>query len=485
MNGTTTTDTRGTHRLSSDLDTLVWLRGRELRAGRKAWTVVASIVGWFAAASVVVLVVGFGVSVGIDQLGTEQLKTLMGPLWLLLAVGPALGGASAETATIGRLGALPVSPRALFLSSWSSAAIDVPYLVATPLVVGIGAGIGGVMGGLAAVGFLVAASAVGQMGAWAWLVYASGRRHPGRWVLIAVSSVVAVVAVAALAGLDVSVLRTIALYPGRQLVDVAGGTGVASAVVAMTVVLATACAAGGPLVETARRREAGGEGPAAPKRRGWSTTSLEGAWSSSLRRAVAVQVTFVTLAITPALPALLGATTSGMQVLGDVVTISLVAILGVNLWSFAGGGITMLLSAPVAARRHVTAMVIALGVPLVVGQLAVTIAAALVGLRGDVVSVFAAITARTALLCAWSVWFSTLHPGVADWDSLRVRPAPPGVALRFALGGAFLLGLYALGRDSVNPVAATLLALAVSGTLGWAASRRAGKRREDLLAVAG
>jgi hypothetical protein len=134
-----------------------------------------------------------------------------------------------------------------------------------------------------------------------------------------------------------------------------------------------------------------------------------------------------------------------------LVTMTLIsggATLAANAWAFAGGGVMMWLSAPVSRASLVLARTVAVGASLLMVLGAALVGAVLAGvsLGGAGTAGFAALL--LALVTCAGLRSGTLHPSMADLDSLRGQPTTLWVAITYTfhtgLGAAGLVILWAV-----------------------------------------
>ena len=154
-------------RLRSDVAVVVWLKARDLAVmmGRPV-LVRAGAAGYVLAVGA--LLAGASYLHSVAPLAVSAVGgTVLVPLWLLWALLPAICGGWGVEESSAALAPYPVRPRVHLLLAWLSAALDLQYLAAVPV---LGAALVATYGPAALVpafDFVVGASAIGQLLAWA------------------------------------------------------------------------------------------------------------------------------------------------------------------------------------------------------------------------------------------------------------------------------------------------------------------------------
>jgi len=447
----------------SDVGLVIWLKGRDLAAmtGRPA-LVRAGAAGYVVAVGA--LLAGAWLLHGVAPLAVSVVGSVLAPLWLLWALLPAMGGSGGVAESAAALAPYPVRPRVHLLSAWLSTALDLQYLAVVPLLAVALVATYGLAGLVPGAGFVVGASAMGQLLAWAL----SAGRRPARGVGLAGTALVIV----ALAGLFVvrghGALAGLGVWPaGWLLAGCRAGAmgswgpclGWALACGAPALVLA---GVGTSLVRRALKTQAAevGSGPAsgrAPSRGlpPWPGAALVVAAIRGVLRSVAFRVAAMMALAIPFV------TTAVFSRVGATMLVSMALITGgqsvaANAWAFDEGGVVVWLSAPVSLVRLVLLRAVAVMACLSVllGALAVGAAAARVSLAGWGTAGFAAML--LLVVTAVGLRTATKYPAAADLDSLHGQPTSSWAVLTYTLragaGAVVLAGAWAV--PAAGPVLA-------------------------------
>lgn len=487
-------DTRG------QLRALLWLRSRELlghrRGARRLRVLAAVLLGW-----IVLAVSSIGKSVELGVLSTSTLLQLAGVAWVLWALVPGLGGGANEVASTQRLAPYPVHPRPVFTASWASSMLDVPYLTVGPLVLGlsaaIGAGLGdgeasltgGAAGLLAAIAFVAGASGLGQLAAWGATWVLAGRRAPGRTALWGVG--VAGLALILGRSFDQYLPTLATLTPGGWLQAAAEAAARGQWAIwggwvgALILPALLAPRAGGRLVRAAWGREARAQGAESRPwgEAGWSGEGSVGravlvAQLRSILRAPAAQVALAGVLLVPASARLAVDPATGVNpgvpltTIGAIAGVSVALAIGCNALGYLAGGTTWLMSAPLERRTLLRASAVAVGLIVLIGQLATTLEAwVLGGTTGGLLAALTLAGARTLALAGAAVRWSVAHPSHADFDSLRTRIAAPRAVAGFLLAATtcnlLVGGVAQAGEMLGHPLLGIVGAYVAAGLLGW------------------
>ena len=440
-------------RLRRDVGVVIWLEGRDL-AGmtRRPGLARAGVAGYVVA--VAALLAGASYLHGVAPLAVSAFGSTLAPLWLLWALLPAIGGGGGVVESESALAPYPVRPQVHLLSSWLSAALDLQYLAVVP---GLAAALAATYGPAALVpafGFVVGASAIGQLLAWAL----GGGLRPARGVGLSGTALVVVVLAAMFLARGQEALSGLGVWPTGWLLTAcrAGAAGSWGPWLVWSLVCASPglvlVGLGTPLVGRALLSRAAGaasgsSGGRAPVRGlpRWPGAALVAAAIRGVLRSVAFRVA-VLMAL--AIPFVAAAVFPGLSAtaLVSIALISGGSSVAANAWAFDEGGVVLWLSAPVSVLRLVllraTVIVVCLGfllVAVVAGALAARVPLAGWGTAGFAVQLLLVVTAvglRTA----------TKYPAAADLDSLRGRPTSPWAVLtytvRAGVGAAVVAGVW-------------------------------------------
>lgn len=465
----------GTGTSTSDYLALLWLRMREAATlAPGPWLIIAAF-GFVAWVMLMATATRFAVSQGqLDpRITLSQTLTAAWALWALL---PLLGGSSGDADSANSLSPYPVHPRAVFLSSWTVALVDIPYLLAAPAIIALAVAEFGAAGVVASVAFLVGTSAIGQLGGWILVAYvAPGHRLAASVIPIALIGGAAVAAGPALIGGVQEAARV--LPPGwlLNLGDAINDGRPAAALGWAAALLSPAFAAlvvGG---HVARRAIAGEARSAGAKERPWGaiTWMAKGsmlramfvAQAHTILRATATRVTFAGLLAVPALANWAGEGTVTVAGIAAVTVIGLAGTLGPNSFAFDAGGAVLALTQPVAARHLVAAKVIVLAAVSAAGGVIATLAGAvLLDEWNDIARNTTIVAGYGLALAGLAVVVSVLRPMPADVDALRSKTVPFGSAAIFSLAAAVCVGVVYLASRA-EPWALGVLAAWVTGAV--------------------
>jgi hypothetical protein len=440
-------------RLRADVGVVLWLKGKDL--GGTGHPVAARVLasGYALAACAVLAAAAYLHQVA--PLSAPTVSVILVPLWLLWALLPAVGGGGVVESSAG-LAPYPVRGRVHLLSAWLSAVLDLQYLVPVPAVTAALVAAYGPAAVLPALAFVVGASAVGQLLAWA----VGGGLRPTRGVGLGGTALAVALVAGAFFVHGRGTLASLGTLPTTWLLngcrDGAGGLWLPwlgwSAVAALPAVVLVGL--GTTLVGRALAARAAGRPPRAA--RGLQTsaglpTSPVAALVTAATRGVLRSVAFRAAALMAlAVPFVTAAAFPGVSAtaLFSMTLISGGATLAANAWAFDAGGVVLWLAAPVSRVRVVLARAVAIGVSLLGLLVAVTVSAVLAGvtLGGAGTAGFTALL-LPVVICA-GLRTATKYPSMADLDSLRGRPTTPWASvtytLRAGLGAALLVSLWAV-----------------------------------------
>ena len=460
-------------RLRSDVAVIAWLQGKELAAmtGRPA-LVRAGVAGYVLAFAL--LVAGASDLHRVAPLNLSAVGSILAPLWLLWALLPSIGGGGGVVENSAALAPYPVRPLVHQLSAWLSAALNFQYLaVVPPLTAALVATFGPSALG-PAFGFVLGASAVGQLLAWAL----AGGLRPARGVGLFGTALVVVV----LAGLFLvrgrDALSGLAVWPTRWLLTacqagVAGSWGpwLGWSLVCAAPALVLVCA-GTQLVGRALFARAAGNasGRGHARQPSWGLPPWPGAalvvvGIRGVLRSMAFRVAAL---MSLAIPFVTSAVSSGVSAtaLVSMALISGGASVAANAWAFDEGGVVVWLSAPISMSR-----LILLRAVVVLAVLSVLLCAVAVGAVAASVPLGWATAGFTAQLLpfvtAVGLRTATKYPAAADLDSLRGQPMSPWAAATFTVRAAVGAGLLA-GAWTVPGVGPILAGAGVAIYCLWA-----------------
>jgi len=451
-------------RLRSDVAVVIWLKGRDLAAmtGRPALAR-AGVVGYVLA--VAALLAGASHLHGVAPLAVSPLGSTLAPLWLLWGLLPAIGGGGGVVGSAAALAPYPVRPRVHLLSSWLSAALDLQYLALVPALATALVATYGLVALVPAFGFVVGASAIGQLLAWAL----GGGLRPARGVGLSGTALVVVVVAGLFLVRGRGALSGLGVWPTGWLL--AGCRAGAAGSWGPWLGWALVCGGpalvllglGTPLVGRALLAQAAGAASGAGRGRApgrglprWPGAALVVAAIRGVLRSVAFRVAALMALAIPFVATAVFSRVSATALV-SVALISGGSSVAANAWAFDEGGVVVWLSAPVSVVRLVllrAAVVLAcLGVLLGVvtaGALAARLPLAGWGTAGFAVLLLLVVTAvglRTA----------TKYPAAADLDSLRGQPTSPWAVLTYTVragaGAALLAGAWTV--PAVGPVLAS------------------------------
>ena len=449
--------------LRSDVAVVIWLKGRDQAAmtGRPA-LVRAGAAGYVLAVGA--LLAGSSYLHSVAPLAVSVVGSVLAPLWLLWALLPAIGGGGGVAESAAALAPYPVRPRVHLLSAWLSTALDLQYLAVVPALAAALVATYGLAGLVPGFGFVVGASVMGQLLAWAL----GGGLRPARGVGLSGTALVVVALVALFVVRGQGALSGLGVWPAGWLLAAcrAGAMGswgpclgLALVCAAPTLVLA---GVGTPLVGRALLARAVGvtAGPRsgrAPSRGlpQWSRAALVVAAVRGVLRSVAFRVAaMMALAIPFVTTAVFSRVSATMLV--SMALISGGQSVAANAWAFDEGGVVAWLSAPVSLVRLVLlrAVVVLACLSVLVGAVVVGALAARVPLAGWGTAGFAAML--LLVVTAVGLRTATKYPAAADLDSLRGRPTSSWAVLTYTVRagvGAAVLAL-AWTVPGVGPVLA-------------------------------
>ena len=455
---------------------LLWLKSREWlgpsRDSSRLFLLGGAAVVWW-----VLLLVGAVLAVRHHRIDPLFLKDVAAGVWPLFALVPLLGGGGGEVVAAQRLAAYPLTPRAVFGAAWAAVLIDVPYLVALPLVIGLQTGLDGAAGFVAAVAFAAGGSATGQLGAWVASLALTGRKRSGLAALLLTGSLVGLLTAAPhLLG---SAARFSQDLPSGWLHSSASAHGLAywGWIAALIAPVPLAVIFGPVLARTALDREAraGGAGALRWGDPGWGSRGsivrmLAVADLRSMTRALGAQVALAGVLAVPALTKMPGVDFAqvSLPAMGTVAAIAAATVLGLNAFAFSAGGASLLLSLPARSIDVIVARAIAVGVCLFAGQAAVTAAGAfaLHSKPSAVVSAIVLAVARSIVLAGMSLAWSVRLPSASDYDSLRARIAAPRSIISFGITAAFVSYLISQGAHDIRGGAGVVVMLIVAAAGG-------------------
>ena len=439
--------------LRSDVAVVIWLKGRDQAAmtGRPA-LVRAGAAGYVLAVGA--LLAGSSYLHSVAPLAVSVVGSVLAPLWLLWALLPAIGGGGGVVESSTALAPYPVRPRVHLLSAWLSTALDLQYLAVVPVLTAALVAAYGLAGLAPAFGFVVGASAIGQLLAWAL----GGGLRPARGVGLSGTALVVVVLAALFLVRGRGALSGLGVWPTGWLLTAcrAGAAGSWWPCLGWSLVCAAPAlvllGVGSPLVGRALLARAvgvsSGPGSARAPSRGlppWSGAAMVVAAIRGVLRSVAFRVAaMMALAIPFVATAIFSRVSATMLVC--MALISGGQSVAANAWAFDEGGVLVWLSAPVSLVRLVLLRAVVVLACLsgllgavVVGALAARVPLAGWGTAGFAVMLLLVVTAaglRTA----------TKYPAAADLDSLRGRPTSPWAVLTYTVrtgaGAAVLAGAW-------------------------------------------
>jgi hypothetical protein len=456
---------RGTtaRRLRRDIGVVIWLKGRDLAGmtGRPGLAR-AGMAGYVLA--VAALLGGAAFLHGVAPLSVSRFGSTLAPLWLLWALLPAIGGGGGAVESAATLAPYPVRPQVHLLSSWLSAALDLQYLAVVPVLAAALAATYGPAALVPAFGFVLGASAVGQLLAWAL----GGGLRPARGVGLSGTALVVVVLAALFLVRGRDALSGLGVWPTGWL-QAACRAGAARSW-GPWLVWSLVCAGpalvlvglGTPLVRRALLARAVGaaSGSSCGRAPGrglprWPGAALVAAAIRGVLRSVAFRVAAL---MALAIPFVAAAVFPGVSVtaLASMALISGGSSVAANAWAFDEGGVVVWLSAPVSVVRLVLlrAAVVVACLGFLLGAVTAGALAARLPLAGWGTAGFALLL--LLVVTAVGLRTATKYPAAADLDSLRGRPTAPWAVLtytvRAGVGAAVLAGAWTV--PDVGPVLA-------------------------------
>lgn len=440
-----------TGRLRADIAVVFWLKGKDL--GDTKHPVAAGLTATAALLATCALIAGAAYLHEVAPPTATTLGVILTPLWLLWAIMPAIGGGGGVVESSAALAPYPVQNRVHLLSAWLSAVLDLRYALPVPAVAAALVAGYGPAALLPVAAFVVGASAVGQMLAWA---VEGGLRRP-RGLGLGSSVLAAVLVTGAFVAQGREFLASMGTMPTSWLLNAcrAGEAGlwvpwlVWSALVACPVLVLAGV--GTRLVGRAMVAQAGGGAARGPQASvglpSYPLAALVGAATPGVLRSVSFRAAAVMSLATPLVcSAILPSVTATALVC--MTLISGGATLAVNAWAFDAGGVVLWLAAPVSRAGLVLARAVTVGISLLVLLASAAVGAVLAGmsLGGADTAGFAALL--LAFVTCAGLRTATRHPSMADLDSLRGRPTTPWVAVTYTLhaglGAAALISLWAL-----------------------------------------
>ena len=455
-------------RIWPEVSAAIWLKSRDLArvAGRpKLGPILLICYGLFA------LALCAGGLVAHAQHRSFATGTLFTPIWLLWALLPAVGAGGGSLDASSSLAPYPVGIATQLTSSWVSALLDVQYLIPLPVVLAGSAINDGAAGLVLGIAFIAGASALGQLATWFSVSGIRVRRGQ--------SLLVTGVAVAALAGVALARRREHAsprklgtIPPTRWLGagaraldrgDIAVAIGWWVVLVSPVVLLLVL---GPRLVRRAtwaRLASPGSRahGHALPRtpRRALAATAWRG-----IVRTLSWRATLFAVVAVPFLTALLSKPLT-FRTLTSVVLISAGATLAANTWSYEGGGVTALLSAPIPRRTIVLIRSAVLAAALLATFFLATAAALVAGPLHARTADIGYVACVLVVITAAGMRTAVASPSSADLDALRSRPATLSAVLAFSarcgLGFSVVAGLWQAGVVGAGIAAAGTLLYAM------------------------
>ena len=324
---------------------LLWLKSREWlgpsRDSSRLFLLAGAALVWWG-----LVLVGAFVAVRNHRIDTFYVSNVAAGVWPLFALVPILGGGGGEVVAAQRLAAYPLTPRAVFGAAWASVLIDVPYLIALPLVIGLQTGADGVSGLVAALAFAAGGSATGQLGAWVASLALTGRKRSGLAALLLTGSLVGLLTAAPhFLG---SAERLSHDLPSGWLhtTSTAHGLGYWGWIAALAAPVPLAVVFGPLLARAALDREAraGGAGALRWGDPGWGSRGsivrmLAVADLRSMTRALGAQVALAGVLAVPALTKMPGVDFAqvSLPAMGTVAAIAAATVLGLNAFAFSAG----------------------------------------------------------------------------------------------------------------------------------------------------
>lgn len=454
---------------------LIWLKSREW-LGPSRDTSRLFLLGGAALTWWMLLLVGSYIAVRNGRIDSFYISNVSAGVWPLFALVPVLGGGGGEVVAAQRLAAYPLTPRAVFGAAWASVLIDVPYLIALPLVIGLQTGADGARGLVAALAFAAGGSATGQLGAWLASLALTGRKRSGLAALLLTGSLVGLLTAAPhLLGSAEQLSHDL---PSGWLhnTTTAHGAGYWGWLALLAAPVPPAVVLGPRLARAALDREAraGGAGALRWGDPGWGSRGsvvrmLAVADLRSMTRALGAQVALAGVLAVPALTKMPGVDFAqvSLPAMGTVAAIAAATVLGLNAFAFSAGGASLLLSLPARPVDIIVARSIAVGVCLFAGQVAVTAAGAF-ALHSSAAAIASALVlslARSVILAGMSLAWSVRLPSASDYDSLRARIAAPRSVISFGTAAAVVSYVISQGAHDIPGAfgVAAMLALAAAG----------------------
>jgi len=458
----------------TDVAVVLWLKGKDLAAMTTHPGLVRAGAGVYALA-VAALLAGAAYVHQSQPLATSATGSVLVPLWLLWALLPAIGGGGGVVESAASLAPYPVRARVHLLSAWLSAALDLQYLVPVPALAGALVATYGLSALVPAAAFVVGASGIGQLLAWA----VGGGLRPARGAGLGGT----VFAVAGVAGMFLvrgrDALSSMGVLPTGWLSAAcrAGAAGswwpwAGWSVVAAAPALVLA-GVGTRLTSRALLARAAGRTSLAGARRATSkglprhpVAALTLAATLGVLRSVAFRAAALMALAVPFVTAAVFPTISGMALV-SMTLISGGASVTANAWAFDAGGVVIWLTSPLSHGALVLARAGAAGAALVILLGAVTVSALAAGVPGLSAGTAGFAALLTLVVTSAGLRTATKYPSAADLDSLRGRPTTVWAALtytvRAGVGAALLAGMWAVPGPGPGIAAA-----GVGAYCGWA-----------------
>jgi hypothetical protein len=453
---------------------LVRLRWHEL-SGRRGRLLLGVVALWLAGSAV-------GAYVAAGAAGWEMSAGFAVALSVGWILAPLVGAGSSEIAAPERLVAFPVPGRALRWATWAVSLSDVPVLLSVGALIGSAAAAGGVAGVTAALLMIVAGTGLGQLAA-AW----TGRlieRHG--WIGSALPAFLVAGAAVAAVHLD-AVASAARVLPGGWVAEVYRGAAdgslgrVGAALGALGV--ASAAAAFGVSKMPLSRPHAGRR-TGTVRSRPWPRAGVAlSVLARSMLRAPTTRLVIVGGLAAPGFlrfAAAAGGRDDVSVEAGSAVLIAMGITVGVNVFSYCGPGLTLLVSSPAAARTWVRSAAVLLAALCWVSACVSSTFSGILGIGAEMsLATLARLGAGAVAVAGLGVWWSLRHPAPTDHDSLRAKPAPVSSAVKFS-------ALIAVTLLTVDAVAAASWPVGmVSGAVVFAVGVwRAGRSADRTLVAA-
>lgn len=454
--------------LGATVATLWGLRWAEL-AGRRGKLLSAGIVAWIALSSLAVATAG-------DVLGAGTAVSMLSGLFFVWALAPFIGAGSTEVASRERLVAFPVDPRAMKWANWAAASLDVPVMLGAGVVIGASYSLAGPAGIAAAAMVVVAGTGLGQITAAASGLAVS--RWGWRGAGVTAGTVIAGLSAVAFTG---SLQTMLNLMPGawvRNLGDAVATDNLVAAGMWMValVALVTAVAIGlrwmpvaaGSVEDTGKSVRSKVNVPSSAHGAQWFAV-----WVSVLR-APTTRLLLIGSQVAPffiVVSAAFAADGGRIDIVGSAVALGVLATIGVNMFSYLGGGASLLAPDSVSARQCLRAFGVLLFALVVISASAASITTAALGVAELTFRGFAVALAVAAAGTGLAMWWSIRRPAVCDHGSLRSRPAPLRSSAMFALYITVLVITFDV-LSGFSLAAVAVISVAAGARWWWKAERR-------------